>query len=183
MNGITLGNNRDSSWPGNKREGEACGHQGGDVDESLELMEIVWQLHPLLKGTAQGARSKRGIKGGSSRGQGADSEWGGDVTWSDLHFGSPLWHPGSEGRQRWKQSSNRLGDYGNNPGWRWDACGAFLRDHSGSNGRGKMIRFWIFCWKVKCGRVNEVWGILMFFHPKEYNKTKRCCYRIWTKKQ
>lgn len=77
------------------------------------------------KGQHRGHVVREEDKGGSSRGQGADSEWGGDVTRSDLHFGSSLWHPGSEGRQRWKQSSNWLGDYGNNPGWRWEACGLF----------------------------------------------------------
>ena len=70
MNGITLGNNRDSSWPGNKREGKASGHQGGDVDESLELMEVFWRLHPLLKGTAQGARGKSGRQGRVKQGPG-----------------------------------------------------------------------------------------------------------------
>lgn len=70
MNGITLGNNRDSSWPGKKREGKASGHQGGDVVERLELMETFWQLHPLLKGTAQGARGKRGRQGRVKQGPG-----------------------------------------------------------------------------------------------------------------
>lgn len=58
-----------------KGEGEASGHEGWEADEGLELKEIIFQqLHPLLKGMAQGARGKRGKWGRSSRGWGADSE-------------------------------------------------------------------------------------------------------------
>ena len=73
VNGIILGSNRDSSWPGGKKKrgSKASKHQGWDVDECLELMEILFQqLCPLKYGTAQGAHGRRVRQGWVKQGLG-----------------------------------------------------------------------------------------------------------------
>lgn len=58
-----------------KREGEAAGHQSRDADKCLELTEILFpQLHGDFRGTAHGARGRRGRQVWVKQGLGADPD-------------------------------------------------------------------------------------------------------------